>query len=263
VASSLASGSQAVDLATAGTYGYTLTASGPGGNVTAAAAVSVTAPQYTLTTAANGPGTVSAGGTYPANTVVVASATPSAGATFGGWTGSLTAAANPLSVTLTGNISLTANFSSPLAQTITFAPPATATFPGPSLTLAASATSGLPVSFALVSGPGQLSGAQLSPIGMGPLVIQASQPGNAQWQPAPPVDGAIQVNPPAIVARIRFNASGHDARVTPRPLDRGLSLLWTDPANLAASPWPALTNPLPATPMTGAFSLPAVPTASP
>jgi len=192
---------------------------------------------------------------------VAVSATPGANASFSGWTGGLTSLVNPLSVTMTGNILLYGNFSSLQPQTIAFAPPATAAFPGPSLTLSASATSGLPVSFSLLSGPGELTGAQLTPTGTGPVVVQASQAGNAQWLPAPSVNGTIQFNPVAAISRIRFNMTGRDARVTPRPLSAGLSLLWTDPADLLNSPWPSLSNPILASPRTGAFSLPAVPTA--
>jgi hypothetical protein len=210
LASSLASGSQGVGLPSPGHYTYSLSATGPGGSAAASASVTVTTPLYTLTTLSNGNGTVTPGGTYPLNTIVTVSAVPGPNASFSGWTGSLSGPANPLSVTLTGNIVLYANFSSLQAQTITFAPPATAVFPGPGLTLSATATSGLPVSFSVLSGPGQLTGAQLTPTGPGPVVVQANQVGNAQWLPAPPVDGAIQFNRTIEIARIRFNLTGRD-----------------------------------------------------
>jgi hypothetical protein len=70
------------------------------------------------------------------------------------------------------------------SQTINFQ--ATATPVGPSLMLSASASSGLPVQFDVVSGSATLNGALLTPHG-GAVVVRASQPGDATYDPAPPV----------------------------------------------------------------------------
>ncbi len=67
----------------------------------------------TLTTAANGPGTVThtpSGSTFACGTSVTLTATPNAGATFTGWTGGVVSSANPLTFTLSSNTSVTGNF---------------------------------------------------------------------------------------------------------------------------------------------------------
>ncbi len=71
-----------------------------------------------------------------------------------------------------------------------------------------------------------------------------------------------QVNPPAPapptsieIARIRFNATGHDAAMK-SIYSMGISALWTDPAGLAASPWPTFSPAPAATVSAGFFPLP-------
>ena len=62
------------------------------------------------------------------------------------------------------------------------------------ITLAASATSGLPVSYELLSGPATLSANVLTLTGAtGTIVVRASQPGDANWQAAEPVERSIEV----------------------------------------------------------------------
>ncbi|MCH8527946.1 MAG: MBG domain-containing protein [Kiritimatiellae bacterium] len=66
--------------------------------------------------------------------------------------------------------------------------------PGNTVTLAASAGSGLPVSFAVTSGPGTITeGDQLSFTGEGPVVVTASQGGDDNWNAAEPVSQTIEV----------------------------------------------------------------------
>ncbi|UII27141.1 T9SS type A sorting domain-containing protein [Fulvivirga maritima] len=67
--------------------------------------------QYTVSTATNGNGSVSGGGTYAEGTVVSLSAVPNSGYVFNNWSGDVSGSANPLSVTVNGNKSITANFS--------------------------------------------------------------------------------------------------------------------------------------------------------
>ncbi|MGD1030066.1 MAG: hypothetical protein ABSA05_02905 [Opitutaceae bacterium] len=247
---------------------YIVSAFSPaGGNYTASntasAIVSVSTPQYTLTTMAVGNGTVTAGGTYPANTVLALSATPGANATFAGWTGSLASQSNPLSVTLTGNLTLFGNFSALQSQVIAFTPPAEANYPGPPISLAAAATSGLPVSFTVLSGPASLSGSTLTLAGTGTVAVQASQAGNAQWLPASPVIATINTNAPPSIARFRFDSAGHGATTSARGAGFGASSLWTDPTGLQSSPWPSFASPVPAIPRASNVQLPAVPAAPP
>jgi hypothetical protein len=76
-------------------------------------------------------------------------------------------------------------------QTITFAPPQTVVAAGSGVVLNATATSGLPVTFTLVSGPATLSGSVLTGSN-GPVVVRATQPGNSMWAPADLVERTIQ-----------------------------------------------------------------------
>jgi hypothetical protein len=261
VASSNLSGSQSVTLSVPGTYFYTLMANSPSAQANRSAQVVVNAPLYALTTVAIGNGTVTPGGTYRADSVIPVTATPGANANFINWTGSLASTANPLAVTMTGDMTLYATFVSLQPQTIAFSLPATATYPGPAITLAATASSGLPVSFSLASGPASVQGNQLSFTGPGPVVVRATQAGNGQWLPAAPVDAAIQVNPFAIIGRIRFSASGNDARVLNKNAPAGSGFIWTDSAGVGSSPWPSFDNPQTETPVQQNTNLPAVPIA--
>jgi lysophospholipase L1-like esterase len=75
-------------------------------------------------------------------------------------------------------------------QTITVTTPTTALSVGQTVTLSATASSGLPVTFSIASGPGSLSGANnsiLTATGPGSIVIDYNQAGNNQYNPAPTV----------------------------------------------------------------------------
>lgn len=78
--------------------------------------------------------------------------------------------------------------SAPLAQSITFAQPADRPLNSAPFALAATASSGLPVSFNVVSGPATLSGNTLTLTGAGVVTIRATQTGNANYEAAAPVD---------------------------------------------------------------------------
>ena len=52
------------------------------------------------------------------------------------------------------------------------------------LTLSATASSGLPITYTLISGPAQLTGNILTITGIGTVVVEASQPGNEQYRAA-------------------------------------------------------------------------------
>jgi serine/threonine protein kinase len=73
------------------------------------------------------------------------------------------------------------------AQTITFAPLPDRVSNEPPFALEATASSGLPVSFTLVSGPAKLEGGRLALTGPGTVVVQATQPGTPEFAPAAPV----------------------------------------------------------------------------
>jgi hypothetical protein len=82
-------------------------------------------------------------------------------------------------------------------QTITFAPIANKTFGDPPFMLTATASSGLPISFAVLAGPAAVSGASITLTGVGPVTVRASQPGNGTFQAAVPVERAFNVLNPA------------------------------------------------------------------
>jgi hypothetical protein len=77
-------------------------------------------------------------------------------------------------------------------QTITFTP-VTPVAPGTSTTLTATASSGLGVSFAIVSGPATLNGNTITYNAVGAVVISASQAGNGSYAAATPVQATVNV----------------------------------------------------------------------
>lgn len=78
-------------------------------------------------------------------------------------------------------------------QTITFNQPSAQTY-GTSLTLSATASSGLPVSFTIVSGSATLSGNVLTFTGVGSVVVRAIQGGSEYYNAATSVDRTITPN---------------------------------------------------------------------
>jgi uncharacterized repeat protein (TIGR01451 family) len=82
-------------------------------------------------------------------------------------------------------------------QTITFDPIADKLTTDPPFTINATASSGLPVSFAVLSGPATVSGNTITLTGTaGTVVVRATQPGDGTYNPAPPVDQSFDVDPP-------------------------------------------------------------------
>ena len=62
------------------------------------------------------------------------------------------------------------------------------------IVLSATASSGLPVTYDLISGPATLAGNVLTLNGTtGTIVVEATQPGNDNWQAADPVERSIEV----------------------------------------------------------------------
>lgn len=76
----------------------------------------------------------------------------------------------------------------PQSQTITFNPPPQRTVAEAPFALEATASSGLPVVFEILSGPASVEGDVVTLQGVvGTVYVRATQPGNAQFDPAPPV----------------------------------------------------------------------------
>ncbi len=80
-----------------------------------------------------------------------------------------------------------------LNQTITFDPIADKTYGDPSFALSAIASSGLPVSLSLVSGPATISGSSVTLTGVGAVTVRASQSGDGNYNAAPAVDQSFAV----------------------------------------------------------------------
>ncbi len=80
------------------------------------------------------------------------------------------------------------------AQTITFPPLANRTYGDAPISLNATASSGLPVAYSVVSGPATLSGSILTITGAGSVVVRASQAGNAFYSAAPDSDQSFVVS---------------------------------------------------------------------
>jgi hypothetical protein len=105
-------------------------------------------------------------------------------------------AKNPFDIAITG----TGRNASQAAQTLFFTPPSKLYLAESSFTLNASASSGLPVVYTVISGPASVSGNVLNFTGAGTVKVRASQPGNADFMAATPVERTITVatNPAAL-----------------------------------------------------------------
>jgi len=104
-------------------------------------------------------------------------------------------------------------------QTITFPAAGPQTFGNAPIVLGATASSGLPVTYTLVSGPATLSGSTLTITGAGSILVTASQAGDATFNPAADVPQTIVVNqatPSLTVTGGTFTYDGtpHAAAVT-------------------------------------------------
>jgi hypothetical protein len=85
----------------------------------------------------------------------------------------------------------------PMSQTIAFAPIASpVAYGAASMTLSATASSALAVTFAVVSGPATISGSTLTIVGIGNVVVSANQSGNSTYNAAPTVTQAVTVTNP-------------------------------------------------------------------
>ncbi len=77
----------------------------------------------------------------------------------------------------------------PQNQTINFQPISDKDINDGPFTVSATASSGLPVSFAIIAGPATINGNTITLNGTtGSVRVRASQPGNGQWNPAPSVE---------------------------------------------------------------------------
>src|SRR3974390_409980 len=82
-----------------------------------------------------------------------------------------------------------------LGQTISFGPLSNKVYGNAPFTVSATASSGLPVTFSIASGPATISGNTVTLIGTGLVTVRASQPGNTNYLPAPDVNQSFTVTP--------------------------------------------------------------------
>lgn len=78
-------------------------------------------------------------------------------------------------------------------QTISFTGPADQGFTSSAITLSATATSNLAVSFSIVSGPATVNGSTLTLTGAGTVVVQAAQAGNSNYNAATSINQTFVV----------------------------------------------------------------------
>lgn len=100
----------------------------------------------------------------------------------------LTASATGLSSGLSATFSV-----GQATQSITFVALSGKVYGDSPFNLSASASSGLPVTFSIVSGPASVSSSNLSILAAGTVTVRASQPGNADYTAAAPVDQPFTV----------------------------------------------------------------------
>ncbi|RDV11985.1 T9SS C-terminal target domain-containing protein [Pontibacter diazotrophicus] len=80
------------------------------------------------------------------------------------------------------------------SQTITFPSIPAKTYGDPDFTVSATASSGLPVAFSIVSGPAKITGSTITLTGSGTVVVEATQSGNTTYNAATPVRQSISVS---------------------------------------------------------------------
>jgi len=138
--------------------------------------------------------------------------------------GSYTVVATVTAANYTGTATGTFTIS-PADQSIDFPQPPNVTTDIGSLSLHATATSGLPVTFSLVSGPATLTGNTLLLNGTGVITIRADQPGNTNYNPAPSVERSFTVMPANATVTLGDLTATYDG--APKPVTAT-----TDPAGL-------------------------------
>jgi len=157
---------------------------------------------YVLSTYAGPGGSVTPGGSYPHGTSVTLSAAPDVTHQFLGWIGAINGTVPTITVLMDGPKSVQAVFAAKLPQTIDF-PAVPSVSVGGTVSLVATASSGLPVNFRVASGPGLLTGNTLVLNGPDPVVIEATQTGSPTYLAAPPIIRTVQA---FTIATLRYQS---------------------------------------------------------
>ncbi|TAK34897.1 MAG: PKD domain-containing protein, partial [Saprospiraceae bacterium] len=105
------------------------------------------------------------------------------------------------------SLAISVNGTGPQTQTINFPAIANKLTTDAPFLISATATSGLPVSFSIVSGPATVAGNSVTLAGTaGTVIVRASQAGDANWNPAAPMDRSFSI--------IEQQAGGVDLEMT-------------------------------------------------
>jgi len=113
-------------------------------------------------------------------------------------------------------------------QTITFPAISNKKYGDPPFALEATASSGLPVSYTVVSGPATVAGSTLTITGVGGVTVRASQAGSGYWNPAPDVERSFNVSKGT--ATVTLSGLTHTYDGAPMPV-----VVTTAPPGLATS----------------------------
>jgi hypothetical protein len=127
------------------------------------------------------------------------------------------------------------------SQSITFPNPGPQTYGEAPITLTASATSNLTVTYKVISGPASVSGSTLTITGAGQVTVEADQAGNAQYSAAPAVQDTFTVNKATAtvtLSNLTQTYTGSALSPTATTVPPGLSVAWTGAPNTKAGPCP-------------------------
>ncbi len=124
-----------------------------------------------------------------------------------------------------------------VGQTITFPSPGDQTYGVDPLTLNATASSGLPVTYSVTSGPATVSSNLLTITNVGQVTIQASQPGDSNSPPATPVSQTINVAQKTLTPDVMVADKTYDGTSIATVIDPGVTgVVGTDDVALAVGP---------------------------
>jgi hypothetical protein len=133
-----------------------------------------------------------------------------------------------ITATCSGGANLTAGTSAaitvnPGSQTISFPSPGNQTYGVAPLTLTATASSGLTVGYSVLSGPASVAGNSLTVTGAGSVTIQASQPGNGNWNAAPSTNVTITIAQKSVTPIITVSDKMYDGTTNAAIVTRALT----------------------------------------
>jgi hypothetical protein len=155
--------------------------------------------QFTATVGSPGP-TPTGNVTFSEGTTVLASSSLNGSGQASFNISSLSVGSHSITASYPGDDNSLASASSALVQVvnkadqlITFGPLAGKTYGDPDFTVSATASSGLPVSFSIASGPATVSGNTVHITGAGTVTVRASQGGDGNYNAAPDADQSFEV----------------------------------------------------------------------